>query len=239
MYWSQHPLISDEVEPIEFSIVPGSGAHAAGQQMVHFYGAAPMALAACQGGDGADATATEVPKEVAGQAVSGAVVESEYGTPVKDRVATLGLLNKRNNLSQDVVLKTGEAKRIGNVTIKLASCERSLPWESPPEVGAFVQVFVEERAAADQPLAWRKIFSGWLFKNSPSLNVVEHPVYDVWVKSCAMKFPGEEDSPAPAASASSAAKPSGSASPAPTPAASPKATPAPAPKAAPTPSVDL
>jgi len=164
---------------------------------------APLALAACNGGDGADPEATEVPQEVAGQATASQVVENEYGTPVKDRVATLGLLNKRNNVLQDVVLKTGEAKRIGNVTIKLATCERSLPWERPPETGAFVQVFVEERAASDQPLAWRKVFSGWLFKNSPGLNVVEHPVYDVWVKDCAMKFPGEEENPA-AASASSA-----------------------------------
>ncbi len=201
----------------------------------------PLLLAACQGQGGADAAATEVPREAAGKAVAGPVVESEYGTPVKDRVATLGLLNKRTNFTQDVVLKTGEAKRIGNVTVKLATCERSLPWESPPETGAFVQVFVEERAAADQPLQWRKVFSGWLFKNSPSLNVVEHPVYDVWVKDCAMKFPGEEDSPAPAASASSAPNPSGSASaaPSPTPSAVPKASPAPkaspsaAPKAAP------
>lgn len=187
---------------------------------------ASLALAACKGEDGADASATEVPKAVVGTAPAAAVVESEYGTPVKDRVATIGLLNKRNNVTQDVVLKTGEAKRIGNVVIKLATCERSLPWERPPETGAFVQVFVEERASTDQPLAWRKVFSGWLFKNSPSLNVVEHPVYDVWVKDCAMRFPGEEDSPAPAASASTAAKPSGSASPAPaSPAASARTTP--------------
>jgi hypothetical protein len=198
---------------------------------------APLALAACNGRGGADAEGTEVPKEAAGKAVAGQVVESEYGTPVKDRVATVGLLNKRNNLSQDVVLKTGEAKRIGNVTIKLATCERTPPWESPPETGAFVQVFVEERASTDQPLAWRKVFSGWLYKNAPSVNVVEHPVYDVWVKDCAMKFPGEEDSPAPAASASSAAKPAGSASPAASPSPSPK--PSAKPSAAASPSVDL
>lgn len=192
-----------------------------------------LALAACKGGsDAEEATATEVPKAVTGTATA-QIVESEYGTPVKDRVATIGLLNKRNNLSQDLVLKTGEAKRVGNVVVKLASCERSLPWERPPEVGAFVQVFVEERERADQPLTWRKAFSGWLFKNSPSLNVVEHPVYDVWVKDCAMKFPGEEDAPAPAASASSAAKPAGSPSAAPSPKPSPK------PSAAPSPSVGL
>lgn len=196
-----------------------------------------LALAACQGGDdeAARARATEVPKAVAGQAAAAPAVENEYGTPVKDRVATLGLLNKRNNLTQDVVLKSGEAKRIGNVVIKLATCERSPPWERPALTGGFVQVFVEERAQADQPLAWRKVFSGWLYKESPSINVVEHPVYDVWVKGCAMKFPGEEEDLS--APASNAAKPAGSAAPTPGAAASPKpsAAPAASPSAAPVP----
>ena len=183
-------------------------------------------LAACKGGGGTDPDATDVPKSVATGGTTAQITESEYGTPVKDRVATLGLLNKRNNLSQDVELKVGEAKRVGNVVIKLASCERTAPWESPAETGAFVQVYVEQRDRADQPLTWHKVFSGWLFKNAPSLNVVEHPVYDVWVKDCAMKFPGEEDNPAPAAAASSAAKPSGNAAPA----AKPAATPVPAAK---------
>ena len=166
-----------------------------------------LLLASCnQGGDVAP-EATDVPRNVASDAPAARVIESNYGTPVKDRVATIGLLNKRNNLTQDLVLKTGEARRIGNVVIKLANCERTLPWEDPPEVGAFLQLWVEERASVDKPLAWRKIFSGWLFRNSPSVNVVEHPVYDVWVKDCAMKFPGEEEDPA--ALASSAAKPSG------------------------------
>lgn len=194
-----------------------------------------LLLAACNGSSEPDAAATEIPEGVAAQA-SVPAVESEYGTPVKDRVATLGLLNKRNNITQDIVLKSGEARRVGNVVVRLATCERTLPWERPAETGAFVQVFVEERADADSQLAWRKVFSGWLFKNAPSLNVVEHPVYDVWVKDCAMKFPGEEDSPAAAASASSAPKAAGSASPAPS--AAPSPTPTPAPKAA-APSVDL
>jgi hypothetical protein len=161
---------------------------------------------------------------------SGGVVESEYGTPVKDRVATLGFLNKRNNITQVLVMKTGESRRIGNAIVKLATCERTAPWEDPQETGAFVQLFVEERATTQEKLAWHKIFSGWLFKNSPSLNVVEHPAYDVWVKDCAMKFPGEEDDPA---SASSAAKPAGKPSTAPAPATAPSsaATPA-APKPA-------
>lgn len=199
-----------------------------------------LLLAACGQGSDPDAAATEIPRDVAAQANVPAV-ESEYGTPVKDRVVTLGLLNKRNNIAQDILLKSGEARRIGNVVIRAATCERTLPWERPAETGAFVQVYVQERASADSPLAWRTVFSGWLFKNAPSVNVVEHPVYDVWVKDCAMKFPGEEGS-APSASSSTAANPAGSPSATPSATASPGAAPAakaPAPRAVPEPSIGL
>ena len=111
------------------------------------------------------------------------------GTPLEERVATLGLLNKRNNESRDIELQPGESRRVGDIIVRLASCERTRPWEMPRETGAFVQVLVP----ADED-RWRKIFSGWLFKNAPGVNVVEHPIYDVWVKDCAMSFPGEEES---------------------------------------------
>lgn len=191
-----------------------------------------IALAACgDPGDSPDGApeAPKVPKAITQSAVAAAPVESQFGTPVKDRVATLGLLNKRNNLTQDVVLKTGEAKRIGNVVIKLSTCERTLPWEKPEEEGAFVQVVTYDRANANESMKWRTVFSGWLFKNSPSLNVVEHPVYDVWVKNCAMKFPGEE-APAPSATPSSAAKPEGTSDDKPSPKPSPKPSASPSPR---------
>ena len=187
-----------------------------------------LALAGCRQSSEAGPEATEVPADFATTSAARNVVESEFGTPVKDRVATLGLLNKRNNLTRDLVMKAGESRRIGNVIVKLANCEKSLPWEDPPETGAFVQVWVEERASTEKPLSWHKVFSGWLFKNSPSANVVEHPVYDVWVKDCAMKFPGEEEDPAAYASASNAAKPSGKPAAAAAPVPSVPADPAPA-----------
>ncbi len=174
------------------------------------------------------AEATKMPASMATVGVARNVVESGYGTPVKDRVATLGLLNKRNNIEQDLVMRVGESRRVGNVIVKLANCEKTMPWEDPPETGAFVQVLVEERASTDKPLGWHKVFSGWLFRNSPSANVVEHPIYDVWVKDCAMKFPGEEEDPAAFASSSSAAKPSGKPSATLAPAVAPAVAPPPA-----------
>lgn len=178
-------------------------------------------IAACSGeAPEAEPEATEVPKELASSAPPPAAAGAGIGTPMKERVATLGLLNKRNNISRDVVMKPGESRRVGDVVLRLSACERTAPWENTPETGAFVQVVVHERKDADSPLEWRRVFSGWLFKNSPSLNVVEHPIYDVWVKDCKMTFPGEEGG-APTASGTPEAAPARRASP------SPSATPTP------------
>jgi hypothetical protein len=173
-------------------------------------GSVALTLAACKGDQSQpdpSATATAVPQGVAAGGAVPNAQQAALGTPLAERVAVIGLLNKRNNEAHDFVLKVGEAKRFGNVVVKLSSCERTAPWETTQEVGAFVQVFIEERLGLSDPLRWRKAFSGWLFRNSPGLNVMQHPVYDVWVKDCAMKFPGEEENPADFAAAKAAPKP--------------------------------
>jgi hypothetical protein len=141
----------------------------------------------------------------------------EYqATPMNERIAVLGLLNKRNNVSEELRLKPGEAKEIGPVIVRVAACERTAPWEMPQQTGAFVQVDIRGRGQQQHA----RVFSGWMFLESPSLNVVEHPVYDVWVKDCVMRFPGEEGSAMPAPAAPGA-KPAATPSPAATPAAAP------------------
>lgn len=115
------------------------------------------------------------------------------GTPMAERVAVLGLLNKRNGQTRDIELKPGEAIRFDKVVVRLRACEKTAPWENAPDEGAFVQLLVNERPpGTTETERWRSVFSGWLFKENPAANVVEHPIYDVWVKSCKMSFPGEE-----------------------------------------------
>ena len=106
------------------------------------------------------------------------------GTPMAERVAVVGLLNKRNGVSRDVTLRPGHAVRIGDAIIRLRACEHTAPWEQDQLTGAFVQLDVR---GGDRH--WRRAFSGWLFKERPALNVVQHPVYDVWTKSCTMSWP--------------------------------------------------
>ena len=135
-----------------------------------------------------EATTADEGAQGASEQLIDAVAAEDVGTPMEERVGTLGLLNKRNNSSQDIQLAPGETQTFGEIRISLRACERTAPWEMQRETGAFVQVDVQPRGSNE----FERIFSGWLFKESPSLNVVEHPIYDVWVKDCAMSFPGEE-----------------------------------------------
>jgi hypothetical protein len=156
-------------------------------------------------------------------------------TPMGERVAVIGVLNKRNGISRDLEMRPGEATRIGDLIVRLRACETTAPWEVQRLTGAFVQVDVRKPDGA-----FERVFSGWLYRESPSLNVVQHPVYDVWPKSCEMTHPEAAGSTVRSGSAASSrsSAPNSAPSPArpsvaPAPAA-PAPTPAPTPEAPPT-----
>lgn len=117
------------------------------------------------------------PTEAEGGALAGT-------TPMAEREAVIGLLNKRNGIARDLTLKPGQATRIGDAVVRLSACEKTAPWEPEQLTGAFVQLDVRGPDGN-----WRRTFSGWLYAERPSFNVVLHPIYDVWPKSCKMSFP--------------------------------------------------
>jgi hypothetical protein len=60
-----------------------------------------------------------------------------------------------------------------------------------PKTTTFVEV---DEITLDRKI--RRIFSGWMFADSPGLNAVDHAVYDVWLDGCKQS----SDIPAPNAS---------------------------------------
>lgn len=57
-----------------------------------------------------------------------------------------------------------------------------------PKTTTFVEV---DEITLDRKI--RRIFSGWMFADSPGLNAVDHAVYDVWLDGCKQS----SDIPAP------------------------------------------
>jgi hypothetical protein len=163
-----------------------------------------LALASCGKGAEQNNASTPAARKMASTA------NGEGGvTPMAQRVAVLGILNKRNGIVQTIALHPGQSARWKDVIVRLRACETTAPWEEEKLTGAFVQVDVQQ-----PDKRWNRAFSGWLYKESPSLNVVEHPIYDVWPKSCEMTYPAGPPAPAAPASSSnlSSAKKSGAAS---------------------------
>ena len=71
----------------------------------------------------------------------------------------------------------GEVK-FESFSIVVRSCQATPP-EETPENYAFVDV-----ADTNREGKVFNIFKGWMVSSSPSLNSVEHPIYDVWLLKC-------------------------------------------------------
>jgi hypothetical protein len=173
--------------------------------------AASLAFAACSP-QGAVQQNEQNAEEVPTVDIPQTVTQEPAGTtPMPQRLAVLRLLNKRNGQMREFSLHPGQGVRLGDVIIRLRACETTAPWEVQQLTGAFVQVDVRDPGTN----TFRRIFSGWLYKESPGLNTVEHPIYDVWPMSCAMTHPGGgTPAPAPSRPASSRSSASNSTGPA-------------------------
>lgn len=104
-------------------------------------------------------------------------------TPNAQRVVTIGAIDKRTGLTRSFVGNPGQMFSFGALTVMVRTCETTPPWEQKL-TGAFL--LIDETIGRTAP---KRIYSGWMFAESPSLHPLEHARYDIWVKSCTMRFP--------------------------------------------------
>jgi hypothetical protein len=108
--------------------------------------------------------------------------------PGKDgikRALVLRGLDKITGRPTNIFAPIGVPVDFATLTITARYCYSTPPSE-PPETAAFVEI-ADHRP--DQPQ--KQVFSGWMHASSPSLNGLQHPLYDVWVISCKTNQPGQ------------------------------------------------
>ncbi len=97
---------------------------------------------------------------------------------IANPIAIFAGLDKITGLTTTFEAKIGEEKRFGGLIVKADACyTRDITEE--PKTTSFVEV--DELESDDTR---KKIFSGWMFAESPGLSAVEHPIYDVWLTGC-------------------------------------------------------
>jgi hypothetical protein len=121
--------------------------------------------------------------------------------PGKDgikRMAILRGLDKITGQAVNIDAPIGVPVRYATLTITAEYCY-STPPSQTPETTAFLEI-VDHRPGKPP----HEVFSGWMWASSPSLNAMQHPLYDVWVISCKTNLPGQE---APPVASTDAVKP--------------------------------
>ena len=129
--------------------------------------------------------------------------------PIKNPIAVFAALDKVTGRISHLEIPINQTVQFGALKVTPRVCDSRPPTE-PPHTAAFVEVDEIKLNGEVQ-----RIFTGWMFGESPGLHAVEHPVFDVWLTSCKTSAP---ETPPPSNENSAAAP-----VPAPTPAPAPPA----------------
>jgi hypothetical protein len=97
---------------------------------------------------------------------------------IENQVAVFAALDKVTARISRLEIKLGDTVRFGALKVTPRLCY-SRPPDQPPKTTTFVEV-QESQLDGSQ----KKLFAGWMFAESPGLDAVEHPVYDVWLTEC-------------------------------------------------------
>lgn len=114
---------------------------------------------------------------------------SSEAARIENPVAAFSGIDKITGRITNFDVYIGETVQFGALQVTPKVCYSRDDTEAQ-KVTSFVEV---DEITLDRKI--RRIFTGWMFADSPGLNAVEHPVYDVWLVECKAKsdVPPPED----------------------------------------------
>ncbi len=101
-----------------------------------------------------------------------------YADKIANPIAVFDGLDKITGRIITFEVSLNETVQFGTLQVTPRVCY-SRPPTDPPRTDAFTQV-----DEIDEQHKFKRIFSGWMFADSPGLHGVEHPIYDVWLVDC-------------------------------------------------------
>jgi hypothetical protein len=97
---------------------------------------------------------------------------------IENRKAVFAALDKVTARISKLEAKLGETVTFGALKITPRACYSRPPTE-PPKTTSFVEI---DEVLLDGKQ--KRVFTGWMFAESPGLHALEHPVFDVWLTAC-------------------------------------------------------
>jgi len=107
-------------------------------------------------------------------------ISSESKSLKDDKVyINLTALDKITAKTSSIKLAIGDKKIFGSLEIQALKCQLSESSDTSDTV-AYIQV--KDLSAKDNNQVF--LFNGWTFASSPTLQSIDHPIYDLWITSC-------------------------------------------------------
>jgi hypothetical protein len=97
---------------------------------------------------------------------------------IANPIAEFSGLDKITGRITDFDVYIGETVQFGALQITPRAC-----YTRPPTETQRTEVFVEVDQVSLKGSITR-VFDGWMFADSPALNAIDHPVYDIWLTDC-------------------------------------------------------
>ena len=108
------------------------------------------------------------------------IISSEHESAKSNKVyINLTALDKITAKTSSIRLAVGDKSFFGSLEIKAFKCQLSESKDTSDTV-AYIQV--KDLSAKDNNQVF--LFNGWTFASSPTLQSIDHPVYDLWLTSC-------------------------------------------------------
>ena len=104
----------------------------------------------------------------------------KHDTRKNDKIyINLKALDKITAKTSAIRLAVGEKKFFGSLEIKALKCQLS---ENNDLMDTVAYLQVKDLATKDNNQVF--LFNGWTFASSPTLQSIDHPIYDLWITSC-------------------------------------------------------
>lgn len=118
---------------------------------------------------------------------------------LENKIALFAALDKVTARISKLEVPLDQTVEFGSLKVTPRTCF-TRPATEQPKTTSFVEVDEKELDGAQ-----KRIFSGWMFAESPGLNAVEHPVFDIWLTGCKQPNTGADAQAAPGLPAQSGA----------------------------------
>ncbi len=99
---------------------------------------------------------------------------------INNRVAVFSGIDKITGRIIRFDVYIDETVQFGSLQVTPRVCY-SRPQTEAPKTTSFLEV---DEITLDRKI--RRIFTGWMLADSPGLNAIEHPIYDIWLNDCKM-----------------------------------------------------